>query len=106
MIFKPHTSFSAEEIESFRQERIEAICHGYDSTPEELIHKFQPGTLGCHEALHAASLLMDLIDNRLTEHPAVALNAEWHKLAMVAQAAVCDLYRAINEVHMPRDGAP
>lgn len=99
------TRLSAEQIETFRQERIEAICNSYGGTPAEIAEKFRPGTLGCHEALYAASLLLDLIDNRLAESPAIALNSEWHSLAVTAQAAVCELYRSIRAAHLGGDNA-
>jgi hypothetical protein len=44
-------------------------------SPEEAA-RFAPGTLGCHEALHMASVLADMVDVQLAEHPAVRLNPE------------------------------
>lgn len=102
MNIQPYASFSDEETESFRRERLEAICHDYSSTPDEIMERFRPGTHGCHEAMHAASMLMDLLDNRLAEHPAVVLVPEWHKLAATAHDAIFNLYRSIADAHLPK----
>lgn len=99
---QPFVSFSDEETESFRRERLEAICRDYNSTPEEIRERFQPGSHGCHEAMHTASLLMDLLDNRLAEHPTVVLVPEWHQLAATAHDAIFNLYRSISDAHRPK----
>ena len=98
---KPYVSFSEADTESFRQERLDEICRYYNSTPEDLRDRFKPGSHGCHEAMHAAALLMELLDNRLAEHPAVVLTPEWHRLAANAHDAIFNLYRSISDAHLP-----
>ncbi|ASY64643.1 hypothetical protein SJ05684_c32210 [Sinorhizobium sojae CCBAU 05684] len=48
-----------------------------DYSLAEVKEKFAPGSHGCHEALHVASMLGDLVEGQLCNHPAVLLNPEW-----------------------------
>jgi phosphopantothenate synthetase len=61
---------------------------------------FEPGTFGCHEALHLASTFMIMVEEHLAEHPAVRANPEWDALATTAVTALADLYHAIRKVHL------
>ena len=61
--------------------------------------QFAPGTFGCHEALHMAHVLAEMVDERLCEHPAVLLVPEWKALADRAAEALHDLYQAIGTRH-------
>ncbi|WP_439597518.1 hypothetical protein [Falsiroseomonas sp.] len=62
--------------------------------------RFAPGTYGCHEALHMAHVLAELVDDRLCGHPAVRLVPEWKALADQAATALQDLYQAIGARHL------
>lgn len=61
---------------------------------------FIPGSFGCQEALHTASMLADLVDERLCQHSAIVLNVEWQKLAIVACEALHMLYQSIGADHL------
>ena len=61
---------------------------------------FKPGTFGCHEALHMASFLCDVVDRQLVEHEAIKQNKEWLKLAYQARAALIVLYNEIGKEHL------
>jgi len=65
----------------------------YDPTP------FAPGTHGCHEALHMASVLMEMVDERLCQHPAVLLKPEWRNKAEAARDLLMELYQDIGREH-------
>jgi len=92
--------FSAEDIEQDRIERLAAGAEDRESTPEELMADFAPGTFGCHEALHTASIVMNLVDERLCEHPAILANPDWYRLASQAHTALYNLYQAIGARHI------
>lgn len=62
--------------------------------------KYAPGTHGCHEALHVASVIEGMIDANLVNHPAVLLDPEIYRLAAAAHKAMFDLYQAIGARHM------
>lgn len=64
---------------------------------------FRPGSFGCHEALHTASILMDMVDLKLAQHPAIAAKPEWQELAEAAHRALFDLYQAIGAEHLEED---
>ncbi|MBB4287863.1 hypothetical protein [Roseospira goensis] len=83
-----------EGTEALRQEYLADM--GEDLDPE----KFQPGSYGCHEALHMASFLMESVDGSVLEHPAVVLNPEWFALAAQAHDALFALYQAIGAAHL------
>lgn len=98
--FAAPVHFSPEEIEQDRIERLAAGADDRESTPEELIADFAPGTFGCHEALHTASIVMNLVDERLCEHPAILANPDWYRLASEAHTALYNLYQAIGARHI------
>lgn len=83
-----------------RQDRLQAAIDRRDYSADEMREKFSPGTHGCHEALHVASMLSALVDERLCDHPAVLLVPEWYALAERAQEALFDLYQAIGAAHL------
>lgn len=64
------------------------------------MHGFEPGSHGCHEALHMASFLIDAVDEQLVGHPAIQANADWQKLATTALDALFELYQAIGKQHL------
>lgn len=61
---------------------------------------YAPGTFGCHEALHMASSVMDIVDSQLMQHPAILLNPKYYALAEKAHKALFDLHQAIGEDHL------
>jgi len=61
---------------------------------------FEPGTFGCHEALHLASTFMSMVERHLADHPAIRANPEWEALATSAATALADLYHAIHKAHL------
>jgi hypothetical protein len=70
--------------------------------PEEAA-RFAPGSFGCHEALHMALVLSELVAERLGEHPAVRRDPAWKALADRASDALYDLYQAIGADHLEAD---
>lgn len=69
----------------------------------EIAARYAPGTFGCHEAFHTASVALDLVSGHVLEHPAVILNPDWYALADKARQALFDLYTAIGQTHMDED---
>jgi hypothetical protein len=61
---------------------------------------FLAGGMGCHEALHAASMLVDDVGNHLISHPAIVRNPEWFKLAWEAHEKLYRLYQSIGAKHL------
>jgi hypothetical protein len=41
-----------------------------------------------------------MVDENLTEHPAVVLNPRWFELASQASDALAELYQEIGRVHL------
>ncbi len=69
-----------------------------DLTPDRAA--FAPGTHGCHEALHMALMLAELVDTRLCQRPAIALRPEWEELATRAMGSLHELHQAIGAEHL------
>lgn len=69
-------------------------------TTAEDIKQFSPGTHGCHEALHVASMLMEMVDEYLCGHTAIRLRPQWQAKADAARDALFDLYQGIGAEHM------
>jgi len=61
---------------------------------------FQPGTFGCHEALHVSHMLAEMVDSYLCSHPAIQANPEWKAQADLAAQTLADLYQAIGAAHL------
>lgn len=61
---------------------------------------FEPGSHGCHEALHMASVLINMVESELIEHQAVMDSPVWMAHAKRAQEALMDLYNAIGREHL------
>ena len=96
--------FSPEEIEQDRLARLTTAAEDRESESEELIADFAPGTFGCHEALHTASIVVNLVDERLCEHPAILANPAWYRLASEAHTALYNLYQARRAPYRRRGG--
>ena len=41
-----------------------------------------PGSFGCHEAMHMAMVLAEMVDRQLVNHPAVQHNPDWCHAAL------------------------
>ena len=68
---------------------------------------YSPGSFGCHEALELTSRAVDLVSSWLLEHPAIARDTKWYRLAYEAEGKLYELYQAIGGVHLdnlPPDG--
>ena len=62
--------------------------------------QFAPGTFGCHEAMHTTSLMLDMTDDHLLQHPTILANPEFYRLAGQVHEALFALYQAIGEKHL------
>lgn len=63
--------------------------------------KVDPDDSYCvHEVFHMSSFLSSSIDNELVNHPTIISNTEWLKLAVLASAALEELYKAIGNRHL------
>lgn len=60
----------------------------------------RPGSPGCHELLDRASLLADMLEKYLLDHPACVANPGWYTLAEQAAAALRELYQQVGAVHL------
>lgn len=60
--------------------------------------RFLPGTFGCHEALHAASIMMSNVGDHLLSHPAVMLDKEAYLLAFRAHEYLFALYQRLGYI--------
>ena len=86
---------------------INAIPNPVNQTPiKDVNNTYGPGTFGCHEAMHTASIALDMVDSNLRDHPAVQQNETWMRLANDACKALFDLYQAIGIIHLKNDVKP
>lgn len=66
----------------------------------EWAKEFLPGTFGCHELLDRTSVVLNILESNLLEHPACVVNAEWYGLAEQAAAALRELYQRVGQEHL------
>lgn len=62
--------------------------------------QFEPGSFGAHEVHHIAGMLMDMVEEHLSQHLAVAGRLEWLSLSETAHKALFDLYQALGTEHL------
>ena len=64
---------------------------------------YRPGSIGCHELLDRVSLLMDMADRFVVDHPACLARREWYSLADQAAEALRELYQRVGAAHLGAD---
>lgn len=92
---------SEAEIEAQRQDALKRIRETMLGVANFDEAGFGPGTLACHEGLHAASIVLDMVERQLMDHPAVVVNKDWYAQAAAAHHHLFELYQAIGGAHLP-----
>lgn len=83
-----------------RAERLDDILRNNpDLDLETLLSAYQPGTHGCHEALHATSIFATAVNDQLLSHAAIVANPAWFDMAKSALDSLFGLYHAIGSEH-------
>lgn len=87
-----------DEIESCRREKLAERFSIDENVGQKLSleMRYGPETFGCHEALHVAHLVYDLIERQLLTHGAIIQNAEWFRHVYKAQEELGELYQSIG----------
>ncbi|MDE1992164.1 MAG: hypothetical protein KGI75_06650 [Rhizobiaceae bacterium] len=62
--------------------------------------QYAPGTFGCHEAMHTTSIMLDMTDDQLLQHPAILSDPAFYRLASDVHEALFALYQAIGSKHL------
>lgn len=88
------------EVEDERLKLLAELAQSRRTTPGELIAHSAPGTRAFHEATHTASIVLDLVDQHLLHHPAIAANPEWFRFASRASEALFNLYQSLGEAQL------
>jgi hypothetical protein len=65
--------------------------------------RYRPGSVGCHELLDRVSIIADMTERFLVEHPACIANPAWHELAERASGALHELYQQVGAEHLSAD---
>jgi hypothetical protein len=94
------TSAKPSEIETGRIELAKAISVESGAGWEE---GYRPGSAGCHELLDRTSLLADMVERQLVEHPACVAKPEWYRLAQQAAESLHELYQQVGAAHLAAD---
>jgi hypothetical protein len=91
-----------DDVDDVEQERQRSLAER-DADEPGWRERYVPGTFGCHEAMHVASIFADDVGERLLDHGAIIQNPEWYALANRAFQALADLYQAIGAAHLDVD---
>jgi len=95
-----------DDVEELRQKILREM-HNDFSSPEETLEKYyQPGTFGCHEAMHTAGLLSETVYHQLLRHPSIALNQEWFNQANFVSSELIKLFNMIAAEQQKNVGIP
>lgn len=88
---------SLDETEKDRLHQIEELNLDKGTDWRE---EFKPGSLGCHELLDRASIVLNLVDQQLLSHPACVASPEWFALARQAFDALFELHQSVGNLHL------
>ena len=88
------------ELEDERLKQLDILADERAMTPPELLAHYASGSFGFHEAVHTTSIVLDLVDDQLLHHPAIAGNSEWFRLAARASEALFNLYQAMGSAQL------
>jgi hypothetical protein len=86
------------------------LCHEIAHTNPETKPRLpplanDPGSFGCHEAMHLANVFGEIVERHLAKHPAIRRNPDWATAATKAASALHDLYQAIGGQHIEAEPA-
>lgn len=93
--------------ETDRQEALEDLQDQLEDneTWAEFQERYQPGTHGFHEALHAASLSVEFVARNVLEHPSIILQADLYAQAASLVEQLVNLQGAIAMRHLGDEDA-
>ncbi|MBN8997696.1 MAG: hypothetical protein J0H94_21010 [Rhizobiales bacterium] len=96
---------SAQDEEGIEAERLQSLAELRAADRERgekqpLEFRYGPESFGCHEALHVANIVVNLIDRELRAHPAILQNADWYAHVRRAQDELWALYQKIGAAHV------
>lgn len=86
-----------EEVEQDRQQRLAELNAEEGS---DWVHRYKPGSFGCHELLDRTAILAEAIEAKLLAHPSCISDREWYTLAERAAAALHELYQQVGAEHL------
>ncbi|MDF1634883.1 hypothetical protein [Mycoplana sp. MJR14] len=92
------------ELEDERLKVLAELARLKETTTAEISTRNAPGTRSCHEATHTASIVLDLVDQHLLHHPAIAANPEWFRHASKASEALFNLYQSMGAAQLEHHG--
>ena len=86
-----------QTIEQGRQAQITTLVADYG---DDWANGYLPGTNGCHELLDRTSIIGDMLESHILEHPACIANPEWYQLAEQATTLLRELYQRVGAEHL------
>lgn len=88
------------ELEDERLKQLDILAAERNLTAPELMAYYESGSFGFHEAVHTTSIVLDLVDEQLLHHPAIAGNPEWFRMAARASEALFNLYQSMGAAQL------
>lgn len=88
------------ELEDERLRLVTELARVKQTTSAALLARNSPGSTGFHEATHTASIVLDLLDQHILHHPAIAGNPEWFRYASRASEALFNLYQSMGAAQL------
>ena len=88
------------ELEDERLKQLDILAGERTMTPPDLLAHYASGSFGFHEGVHTTSIVLDLVDDQLLHHPAIAGNSEWFRLAARASEALFNLYQSMGAAQL------
>lgn len=96
---------SSTEVERHERDRQERLAELEADGGPDWAKEFTTGSFGQHELLDRTSMLADMVERFLVEHPACVLRPDWFRLATAAATALHELYQRVGAEGLDADGA-
>ena len=90
---------TSSDHEEMRTSSLAEAAEALGLSEKDIGAAFAPGTMGCHEAMHMAFVVADMVDRHLRELPAILARPDWHEKVSIAVDALNDVYQAIGAEH-------
>jgi hypothetical protein len=99
-------AFANSNPDEVERERLRQVSELAAESGAGWADAYRPGTPGCHELLDRTSMLSDVLERHLLEHPACVANPGWYRLAEQAVAALNELYQQVGAEHLGAEEPP
>lgn len=87
-------------LECDREKELLSLVNYDNCTLEDIEELCAPGTYSCHEALYSCYTVLTMMNNHVTNHPAILCNRSWYIKARQIEEMIQELQQEIDDLHL------